>query len=207
MRSPTYLRAFLCTVVCNKSIVKASTGILSVHLPFLQAMPYLPHFLFACANRETRCHYMQRILDYIMWYWPGEYYPTREVYSAVGCIVFVLTWQSWAILAGILLTVVAAVIYKYTKERRYAVVLGICGWLPSLLLGIFLFWALVKMVHGFHAAVLLHRSQRDARRLHRRQERRREQARMREFNAALIALGVPDVEPVIEDSSWVDLEG
>lgn len=170
-------------------------------------MPYRPRFLFACVNRETRCHYMQRILDYIMWYWPGPYYPTREVYSAVGCIVFVLTWQSWAILAGIFLTIVATVIYKCTRECRYAVVLGVCGWLPCLLLGVVLFWALIKMVHGFQAAVRLHRTEMETRRLNRRQERRRERAQVREFNAALVALAVPDVEPFVEDFSWVDLEG
>lgn len=170
-------------------------------------MPYRPRFLFACVGRETRCHYMQRILDYIMWYWPGPYYPTREVYSAIGCIVFVLIWQSWAILAGIFSTVVATVIYKCTQEWRYAVVLGVCGWLPCLLLGIILFWALGKMVQRYQAAVVLHRMQREERWLHRRQDRRRERAQMREFNAALIALAVPDVEPLVEDLPWADLEG
>jgi hypothetical protein len=76
-------------------------------------MPYRPRFLFACINREIRYEYMQRLLYDITWYWPNDYYPTREDYRAVGCVLFVLMWQSWA---GILLTIVSAIIYKHTKE-------------------------------------------------------------------------------------------
>jgi hypothetical protein len=142
-----------------------------------------------------------------MWHWPGPYHPTREVYSAIGCIVFVLIWLSWAILTGILVTIAATVIYKCTREWWYAVVLGVCGWLPCLLLGTILFWAFIKMAQGFQAAVVLDRRQREQRWLRRRRERQREQIQVREFNATMRALAVPGVEPFVEAFSGPGLEG
>lgn len=92
---------------------------------------------------------MQRLLDDITWYWPDDYYPTREDHSPVASMLFVLIRQSWAILAGVLLTIVATVIYKRTKEWRYALVLGVCGWLPCLLLGLVLFWVLLTLLLSY----------------------------------------------------------
>ena len=153
---------------------------------------------------------MQRILNDVQWYWPGDYYPTREDHRAVSCVLFVLIWQSWAILAATLLSIIAAVIYRLTKEWRYALVLGVCGWLPCLSLGTVLFWAMVRLGLSFWAEVRLHRGQREMRRLYRRQERLRERRtqrmQMREFNAALVALALPAVEPITEDFGVMDLE-
>jgi len=82
---------------------------------------------------------------------------------------------------------------KCTKEWRYAVVLGVCGWLPCLLLGIILCWALTKMIQEFQAAVVLQRRQREQRRLRRLRELLRQRIQMIVFNATLRALAVLDV--------------
>ncbi len=173
-------------------------------------MPCRPRFMFACFSRSTRHQDMQKLLDSITFSWPDDYYPAREDYSAVGRVLFVLIWQSWAVLAGILITIIATIIHERTKEWQYPMALGVFGWLPCCLLGIVLFWALVRLALSFWAELLSHGAQRETRRLYRRQERRRERRthrmQLREFNAALFALVVLGADGFTEHFALVDLE-
>jgi hypothetical protein len=150
---------------------------------------------------------MEYIIDRVMCYWPGTYYATQDVYRAAAYLVYVWVWHLWAILAGILATIIAIVVGKCTKEWRYAIVLGVCGWMPTLLLGTILFRALITMAQGYHEASRLLRAERERRHARRRQERRREEELMIAFNASISTLGEPswsrNVPLVYSESEYV----